>query len=102
MGIFSLILIITIAAGYVYINNQIQPIIPLMNQSHNKSNATPDNTKQIITNVNANSKNINNSNMINITSDLTPKQTNNSNSINNSNQNNIGGNGAVNINYSNN
>ncbi|MGO9387477.1 MAG: hypothetical protein ACLPWD_05435 [Methanobacterium sp.] len=102
MGIFSLIVIITIAAGYVYINNQIQPIIPLINQSHNKTNATPDKTKQITTTVNDNSKNIINSNKINITSDVTPNQTGNSNTINNSNQNNEGGNGAVPIDDSNN
>ncbi len=95
MGIFILIVIITIAAGYVYIHNQIQPLIPLMNQSHNKTNATSDNTKQITTTVNANSKNIIDSNKINIASNMTTNQTENSNTINNSDQNNEGGNGAV-------
>ena len=100
LGIFSLIVIITIAAGYVYIHNQIQPIIPLMNQSHNKTNVTPDNTKQITSTVNANSKNIINSNKSNITSDVTPNQNDNNNTINNSNsnQNNEGGNGEIDYN----
>jgi len=102
LGIFILIVIITIAAGYVYVNNQIQPIIPLMNQSHNKTNASPGNSKQFTITVNTNSKNIIDSNKINITSDVTPNQNDNNNTINNSNQNNEGGNGAVPINYSNN
>ncbi len=106
MSILSLIIIIIIAAGYVYIHNQIQPILPLMNQSHNKTNATPENSKQITTTVNANSKNIIdqkniNSNMINISTGLTPIQIDKNNTINN-NQNNEGGNGTVPINYSNN
>jgi len=91
LSLFSLIIIFGFAAGYVYINNQIQPIIPLMNQSHNSSNTTNDSTKQSPTTFNSKTI-INSNNTVNITSDQTPSQTTTSNK---SSTQKLDGNGAI-------
>lgn len=91
LSLFSLIVIFGVAASYVYIQNQIQPILPLMNQSHNNTNATNDSTKQMPTTVNSKTT-INSNNTANITSDQTPSQTTASD---NSSTQNLDGNGQT-------